>query len=74
MANEQQEFWRHLDGINAGMLGTRATLRLVPMSHHTDPDEGALWFITARSTDLVNELEAGPADALHVIGDDSGTV
>ncbi|MBD9529435.1 pyridoxamine 5'-phosphate oxidase family protein [Paracoccus sp. PAR01] len=72
MANEQQTFWKRLDGINAGMLGTRERMKLVPMSHYADPGEQALWFITAEGTDLVSELEDGSKPAIHVIGDAAG--
>lgn len=72
MADEQQTFWKRLDGINAGMLGTRDRLKLVPMSHYADPDENALWFITAEGTDIVAEVKQGPKPALHIIGDAGG--
>jgi general stress protein 26 len=72
MTTEYQVFWKRLEGVNAGMLGTRERMKLVPMSHYAEPDEKALWFITAEGTDLVAELASGPKPAIHVIGDASG--
>lgn len=72
MSNPQETFWKRLDGINAGMLGTTDKLKLVPMSHYADPAQNALWFITAEGTDLVTQLASGPSEAIHVVGDGSG--
>lgn len=69
--DNRDTFWKRLDGINAGMLGLRDDARLVPMSHYADPDEGALWFITAKGTDLAQAALQGPQDALHVVSDSS---
>lgn len=72
MATEQQIFWKRLKSINAGMLGTRERMKLIPMSHYADTDGKTLWFITAEGTDLVSELATGPKLATYVIGDASG--
>ncbi|MDS9468846.1 pyridoxamine 5'-phosphate oxidase family protein [Paracoccus sp. MBLB3053] len=69
---EEQIFWKRLDGINAGMLGTRDGMKMVPMSHYADPDARVLWFITAEGTDLVGEVQDGAKEALHIIADASG--
>lgn len=71
MSDDQDTFWKRLEGINAGMLGSAEQLNFVPMSHYADPDAGALWFISAQGTDLVSAAEAGPFDALHLIADGS---
>ena len=62
-------FWDRLEGINAGMLGLTADLRLVPMSHYADPEGRALWFITAKGTDLAQSVAGGAQEALHVVSD-----
>ena len=72
MSTEKDTFWKRLDDINAGMLGTADKLKFVPMSHYADPDAAALWFITAEGTDLVAQASAGPVEAMHVVGDASG--
>lgn len=71
MSDDRETFWDRLDGVNAGMLGSSEALNFVPMSHYADPEAGALWFITAKGTDLVTAAEAGPFDAMHIIADGS---
>lgn len=70
--SDQDTFWKRLDGINAGMLGSVEHLNFVPMSHYANPDQGALWFITAEGTDLEKQAAAGAFDAMHIVGDASG--
>ncbi|MFC3061407.1 pyridoxamine 5'-phosphate oxidase family protein [Paenirhodobacter populi] len=72
MTDLRETFWKRLEGINAGMLGTVDRLKLVPMSHYADPARDALWFIAAEGTDLVDQLRSGPVEAVHVIGDGGG--
>ncbi|MDN5569278.1 MAG: pyridoxamine 5'-phosphate oxidase family protein [Paracoccus sp. (in: a-proteobacteria)] len=63
------QFWSRLDDVNSGMLGITEDPRLVPMSHYADRDQSALWFITAKGTDLAKSLTSGPKDAIHVVTD-----
>jgi general stress protein 26 len=63
------QFWSRLDDVNSGMLGTTEDPRLVPMSHYTDRDQSALWFITAKGTDLAKTLTEDPKEAIHVVSD-----
>ncbi|UXU76478.1 MULTISPECIES: pyridoxamine 5'-phosphate oxidase family protein [unclassified Paracoccus (in: a-proteobacteria)] len=72
MTEQLDLFWDRLGSINAGMLGTVDSLKFVPMSHYADRDEGALWFITAQGVDLVDEIQSGPRNAIHLIADSSG--
>lgn len=65
----REDFWSRLEAINAGLLGTRQDLKLVPMSHKADPAEAALWFITAAGTHLVEQCEAGSQEALHCVAE-----
>ena len=69
MTDNRDTFWKRLKGINAGMLGCADDWRYLPMSHYADPDLNALWFITARGTDLVTTLTSGPKEAMHVVSD-----
>tara|TARA_B100002049_G_scaffold210790_1_gene173422 strand:- start:196 stop:693 length:498 start_codon:yes stop_codon:yes gene_type:complete len=62
-------FWNRLDDINVGMLGVTEDMRLVPMSHHADRDRRALWFITAKETDLAKSASAGGLAAIHIVTD-----
>ncbi|MBB3808905.1 pyridoxamine 5'-phosphate oxidase family protein [Pseudochelatococcus contaminans] len=72
MSDLKHKFWDRLDGINAGLLGTTNELKFVPMSHYADPEQNALWFITANGVDLVSQTESGPKNAIHLIGDEAG--
>lgn len=63
-------FWSRLADINTGMLGLTADLRFVPMSHYPDQDGAALWFITAKGTDLARTLQGGAATAMHLVSDE----
>lgn len=65
--SDVETFWKRLKGVNAGMLGAAPEWRLVPMSHYPDPDQNALWFITADGTDLYEAVKDGPKQAAHVI-------
>lgn len=69
MTDDRESFWKRLKGINAGMLGCADEWRYLPMSHYADPDEGALWFITAKGTDLVTTLTSGPKEGVHIVSD-----
>lgn len=61
-------FWDRIDGIQAGMLDA-GEARFVPMSHYVDREAGALWFITAEGTDLVEALKAGPQPARYIVAE-----
>lgn len=66
----KQTFWDRLDDVQAGMLDA-GDARFVPMSHYIDREAGALWFITAEGTDLVEAVKAGPQAAHYIIADSS---
>lgn len=63
------EFWDRVTKINAGMLDANDGARLVPMSHHADPDANTLWFITAQGTDVVDAVDDGAVEASYIIAD-----
>lgn len=62
----QEEFYDRLDDVQSGMLAI-GDVRPVPMSHYIDRDTNTLWFITARGTDMVNKLQAGPQKTTYVV-------
>ena len=72
MTDNRETFWKRLEDVNAGMLGSAPDWRLVPMSHYPDPQAGALWFITAEGTDLVKAVKGGPQHAVHVVAEGGG--
>ncbi len=67
MSND--EFWDRAAAVNAGMLDAQDGKRLVPMSHHADPENNTLWFITASGTDAVDVVSTGPAPCAYVLAD-----
>lgn len=69
MSDQRESFWKRLKGVNAGMLGAGDDWHFVPMSHYPDPETGALWFITAKGTDLATALTAGPRPGMHIVSD-----
>ncbi|OAN81000.1 general stress protein [Jannaschia sp. EhC01] len=71
MADLTHEFWDRIEDIRSGMLGIKGQGRLVPMSPQVDDDvPGAIWFITAKGTDLANGVAGGPQPAQFVVSDD----
>ncbi|QXT39347.1 pyridoxamine 5'-phosphate oxidase family protein [Gymnodinialimonas ceratoperidinii] len=72
MADLKREFWDRVEDVHSGMLGIKGQGRLVPMSPQIDDDvPGAVWFITAKGTDLAKGVESGPRDAQFVVANDS---
>lgn len=65
------DFWSRIDDINAGMLGPEGG-RPVPMSHYPDPENNALWFITARNTHIAEALADGPKAMRYVLACGTG--
>ena len=65
----KEEFWDRIEDIRTGMLGTD-TARSVPMSHYVDGDANALWFITAKDTDLAKTAQSGTSAEYVVISND----
>ena len=63
---EAKEFWNHLDDVMAGML-TLYGARPVPMSPYADKEAGAVWYITARGTDIEESLRGGPKSAQFIV-------
>ncbi|MBD3663588.1 pyridoxamine 5'-phosphate oxidase family protein [Sulfitobacter aestuariivivens] len=56
----KKEFWDRLEDTRTGMLSAEGA-RAVPMSHYVDDDDSpqAIWFITAKGTDLSNAAATG---------------
>jgi general stress protein 26 len=51
-------FWDRLDDVPAGMLAAEG-LRPVPMAHIARRDDGAIWFISAAGTPMVDAAQTG---------------
>lgn len=63
---ERDDFWKHLGDVTAGMLAINGA-RPVPMSPYADKDENAIWFITARGTDIETALRSGQGTAQFLV-------
>ncbi|RZW03847.1 MAG: general stress protein [Rhodobacteraceae bacterium] len=63
---DAKEFWNQLDNVMAGML-TLEGARPVPMSPYSDREAGAIWFITARGTDVEEALRGGAKHAQFIV-------
>jgi general stress protein 26 len=71
MADLKREFWDRIEDVHSGMLGIKGHGRLVPMSPQTDDDvPGAVWFITAKQTELARSVATGPQEAQFVVAND----
>ena len=65
----EEELWRQLKHVHAGMLGIEGSLsHLQPMSHFMDQEGGRLWFFTTRDGDLFKEIGAGAHAHFCIIG------
>lgn len=65
--DRREEFWDRLEDCRSGML--EAEGRFVPMSHNLEPEDGNIWFLTAKGTDMAKAAEAGKA-ARYIVGND----
>ncbi|MEH6644177.1 pyridoxamine 5'-phosphate oxidase family protein [Sulfitobacter sp.] len=67
MADLNETFWNRLSDSRTGMLGTD-TAPAAPMTHYVDAEHRALWFITAKGTNL-GIAAAGGASAQYIVCD-----
>src|SRR5262249_52985610 len=65
----EEELWRQLKHVTAGMLGiSGSTSHMQPMSHFEDRDNARLYFFAGRDSDLFKELKPGDKAHFCVIG------
>ncbi|MGO4851473.1 pyridoxamine 5'-phosphate oxidase family protein [Phaeovulum sp. W22_SRMD_FR3] len=58
-----------LDAVRVGMLGVEgAHHHMQPMTHHLDREEGALYFIASRDTDLIRDVGLGATAHYCLVG------
>lgn len=60
------QFWDHLDRVRTAMLEI-GEVRLTPMTVFADEKARAIWFITAKGTDLETASRVGPVSARLVV-------
>ncbi|MGR3484525.1 MAG: pyridoxamine 5'-phosphate oxidase family protein [Paracoccaceae bacterium] len=60
----KQQLFDQLSDVKAGMLGVAGSgQHMQPMAPRPEPEAGLIWFITGRSTDLVQSLAPGGSTA-----------
>ena len=59
------DFWKRIDDVQAGLL-TATGERPVPMAPQADPDNNAIWFITAAGTAPEKAAHGGAEAAFYV--------
>ena len=64
--DHHEEFWDRLEDIRAGMLEVRGAF--LPMSHSVEPEDGNLWFITAKGTQMA-EAGVKSEEARYIVSD-----
>ncbi|HEY9039862.1 MAG TPA: pyridoxamine 5'-phosphate oxidase family protein [Roseovarius sp.] len=63
-------FWDRIENVNVGMLSAQGT-HPRPMAHHARRDDGALWFLTAKSTDIGKDAAAGTSAQYQIADGDA---
>ncbi len=66
-------FWDRVENVNVGMLSAQGTDPR-PMAHHArreDGAHGALWFLTADSTDIGKDAAAGKSARYQIASGDA---
>ncbi len=68
--NLKGTFWDRVENVNVGMLAAQGTDPR-PMAHHARRDDGALWFLTADSTDIGKDAAAGKSARYQIASGDA---
>ncbi|RRH68839.1 pyridoxamine 5'-phosphate oxidase family protein [Falsigemmobacter faecalis] len=64
----RKEFWDRLEDCRSGMLEVSG--RFVPMTHNLEPEDGRIWFLTAKGTDMAAAAAAN-AESRYIVSNDS---
>lgn len=67
-AEHREEFWDRLEDCRSGMLEVGG--RFVPMTHNLEPEDGRIWFLTAKGTDMAAAAAANE-ESRYVVSNDS---
>lgn len=67
-SEQREEFWDRLEDCRSGMLDVGG--RAMPMTHNLEPEDGNIWFLTAKGTDMADAAFAGDAARYIVCNDD----
>ncbi|TRW93056.1 general stress protein [Paracoccus sp. M683] len=64
--SQREEFWDRLEDVRAGMLEIDGAF--LPMSHNLEPEDGNIWFITAKGTSMARAAGEG-ARTRYIVSD-----
>lgn len=67
---QREEFWDRLDDCRSGMLDING--RAMPMAHNLAPEDGNIWFLTAKGTDMATAAETNEACRYILCNDAEG--
>ena len=65
--DRREEFWDRLDDCRSGMLDLDG--RAVPMTHNLEPEDGNIWFLTAKGTEMAGAAAASK-NARYIVCND----
>lgn len=65
-----EKFWKEMEDVHSAMLAI-GEARHVPMSPYARQDDGAIWFMTAQGTALVDALTRGESEASLIVTGES---
>ncbi len=65
----EQEFWKHLEKSNTGMLGLdQPGYHSQPMTAYREEETGTIWFFTRNDTDLAKDVATSGQSAMFTYG------
>ena len=68
VTEQREEFWDRLEDCRSGMLDIGG--RVVPMTHNLEPEDGNIWFLTAKGTDMADAAAKGE-ECRYIVGNDA---
>lgn len=69
-SDQREEFWDRLEDCRSGMLDING--RAMPMTHNLEPEDGNIWFLTAKGTDMANAAATNEACRYILCNDGEG--
>lgn len=70
-SEKREEFWDRLEDCRSGLLDIKG--RAVPMTHNLEPEDGNIWFLTAKGTEMAAAAEQGES-CRYLVCDDANAI
>lgn len=67
----RDDFWDRLEDCRSGMMEVES--KFVPMTHNLEPEDGSIWFLTAKGTAMAQAAAAG-AQTRYIVCNDSQSI